>query len=187
MTNFEQNIRRAFDASSKDDREHGMSWYAGAKAVADSLTPGEPWKGAGIIAALSPMTSWPENLRKARMIVETGTSYGLKSNVAKAQQIFAGSDPLTVLKGNKVRAFYMNIMDITSDETVTIDRHAIDIAHGRTMSDDERAPYFGKRKYAELVAAYRNVAFSLDITGAQLQAIVWVYWRRNVIRAFHGD
>lgn len=164
-----------------------MTWYASAMALADSLTPGDSSKGAGIIAALSPMTSWPENIKKATMLVETGTTYGLPANVEKAKRILAGENPLDVLGGLKVRAFYLNILGENSAETVTIDRHAIDVAHGRVMSDDERAPWFGKRKNAELVQAYLNVANSLEMTGAQLQAIVWVYWRRNVIANFHGD
>jgi len=187
MSEFETNILAAYRRASTDDIEYGMNWYASACALAQSLTPDSPKVGAGIIAALSPMTSWPENIKKAKMMIETGNTYGLTSNVSKAAQIRAGKNPLDVLRGPKVRAFYLNIIGENSAETVTIDRHAIDIAHGRVMSDDERAPWSRIKGNRELVTAYLNVAETLDITGAQLQAIVWVYWRRNVIAVFHGD
>lgn len=187
MTDFEANILAAYRACSEDDIAHGMTWYESAMSVADSLTPWNSAIGAGIIAALSPMTSWPENIKKARMVVETGETYGLKANVAKARRILNGESPLDVLKGRKVRAFYLNIIGESSAETVTIDRHAIDIALGKVCTDAERSPYFGVKGNRAMVSAYLSVAETLGITGAQLQAIVWVYWRRNVIRAFHGD
>lgn len=187
MSEFTDNILTAYRAASDSDIEDGMHWYESAMSFAQTLTPDSPATGAGIIAALSPMTSWPENMKKASMLVDTGSTYGLPANVAKAQRILNGEAPLDVLRGLKVRAFYLNIMGINSHEAVTIDRHAIDVAHGRVMSDKERAPWFGKRKNAELVNAYLSGAETIGITGAQLQAIVWVYWRRNVIANFHGD
>lgn len=187
MSEFTDNILTAFDRASDKDIEDGLTWYESAKAFAQTLTPDNPATGAGIIAALSPMTSWPENMRKASMLVDTGSTYGLPANIAKAQRILNGESPLDVLKGLKVRAFYLNIMGVNSHEAVTIDRHAIDVAHGRVMSDAERSPWFGKRKNGELVQAYLNAARPIGITGAQLQAIVWVYWRRNVTPTFHGD
>ena len=190
------NILKAFDSASNDDIAHGAGWYDGARALAESLDPANVRRGAGVIAALSPMLSWPQNLLRAKEVFETGTTRGLSRNVAKAVRIYNGEDPIDVLSGEKVRSFFHNIMG--DDEGVTIDRHAIDIAYGRVMSDKERAEAVKRTKardgYAILRQAYLDAAailsgpeYGYDLSGAQLQAIVWVYWRRNVIANFHGD
>ena len=182
------NIINAYRAASDADITNGMLWYASARAMARSICDDERM-GAGIIAALSPMTSWPENVKKARMIVETGDTYGLRRNVEKAQRILAGENPEDVLSGPKVRSFYFNILDIDTVEAVTIDRHAIDVAVGRTLSNDERSKVAGTpKRYREIANMYLDAAARMGaVTGAQLQAIVWVYWRRNRAVAFHGD
>lgn len=181
------NIRAAYNAASEQDIADGMAWYDSANALARSLTPEDHSKGAAIIAALSPLTAWPLNVKRATELVSTGETKGLKRNVAKAQAILAGGVPLDILGGDKVRSFYMNIMGINSAEAVTIDRHAIDAAVGRTLTDSERAALAGKRSYRAIAKMYVDVAADYGITGAQLQAIVWVYWRRNRAQAFHGD
>lgn len=182
-----ENIRRVLESASESDWDSGLTWYDSARDFASALTPDNVAMGAGIIAALSPMTSWPENVKKATMLVETGDTYGLSRNVDKAKAILSGLPPLDVLSGPKVRAFYMNIMGINSAEAVTIDRHAVDIALGRTMTNAERGPWMRGKRQASLVAMYLDVATEYTLTGAQVQAVTWVHWRRNYAQAFHGD
>lgn len=181
------NILAAYNAASDDDITYGMSWYPSARAIAESLSD-DVSMGAGVIAALSPMTSWPLNVKRAGEVFATGTTTGLKRNVEKAERIYSGEAALDVLSGPKVRSFYLNIMGINSVESVTVDRHAIDVACGRVLSDKERAQAIrGKAGYATVAQMYLDAAAQIGITGAELQAIVWVYWRRNVAAAFHGD
>ena len=183
------NILSAYAAASDDDITYGMSWYDDARAIASSLSPNDVSRGAGVIAALSPMTSWPLNIRRASEVFTTGTTAGLKRNVDKAMRIYNGEDALSVLSGPKVRSFYLNIMGVDSVESVTVDRHAIDVACGRVLSDKDRAIAIrGKNGYATVARMYIDAAGIIgNLTGAQLQAIVWVYWRRNHAQAFHGD
>lgn len=182
-------ILGAYMRSSTSDRFDGMAWYSNARVLAETLSPNNVSRGAGVIAALSPMTSWPLNVKRATEVFDTGTTKGLSKNVAKAERIFQGEDALDVLSGDKVRAFYLNIMGDHSVDAVTIDRHAIDVACGIVQSDADRAKAIrGKAGYRTVANMYVEAASIIgDLSPAQLQAIVWVYWRRNVIPNFHGD
>jgi hypothetical protein len=167
------------------DRAEGLEWYGAALAMAEHLTPGNPSMGAGILAALSPNTSWPQNVVRAKTLVSTGTCGAFGDAVRKAQRILAGEAPLDVLGGPKVRSFYTDIMGLPT-ETVTIDRHAIDIAVGRPLSNKERASMLKGKGYDTLARFYTEVAREYDVTPSQLQAITWVWWRKNRAVANHG-
>lgn len=182
-------ILGAYMRATADDREDGRNWYGEARMLASTLSPDDMHKGAGVIAALSPMMSWPLNVRRAIEVFDTGTTKGLTKNVAKAERIYNGESPLDVLSGDKVRSFYLNIIGDDSVEAVTVDRHAIDVACGMVQSDADRAKAIrGKAGYAKVAGMYVDAAAIIrDITPAQLQAVVWVYWRRHVIPNFHGD
>ena len=183
-----ENIIKAYLSAAPNDIEDGMSWYDSANTLARTLSPEDTARGAGVIAALSPLTSWPLNVRRAHEVFNTGTTSGLKRNVSKAVRIFNGETPLDVLSGPKVRSFYLNIMGQDTLESVTVDRHAIDVAYGMVMDDKQRAMAIrGKAGYSKIAQLYLDAAQSLNITGAQLQAITWVYWRRNHAVANHGD
>jgi hypothetical protein len=173
------------DSVTPEEYDDGMWWYKEALGVATTLTPANPSVGAGILAALSPMTSWPQNVKRATDVVTTGTCAALSKNVEKAQRILAGESPLDVLRGPKVVSFYTDIMGL-ENESVTVDRHAIDIACGKPLSNSQRAPFQKGKAYATLARFYREVAKEYDVTPSQLQAITWVHWRKNHAVAYHG-
>jgi hypothetical protein len=189
------NILRAYVLADDSDINDGIDWYGRALELAIELDPTNPRRAVGIIAVLSPMTSWPMNVRRAREVYATGTTSGLTNNVRKAERIFNGENPDDVVSGEKVTSFFHNILG--DDARVTVDRHAIDCAYGKVQTDDERSKAVKSTKardgYGIIRDAYKHVAQIISnetgkvITGAQLQAIVWVYWRRNVIPNFYGD
>ena len=195
MLAMADNILSAYVKASDSDIADGIAWYADALALATELDPTNPRRAAGIIAVLSPMTAWPLNVRRAREVYATGTTTGLRGSVRKAERIFAGESPDDVVTGPKVTSFFHNILG--DDAPVTVDRHAIDCAYGKVQTDAERAQAVKSTRardgYGIIREAYRHVANIISeetgtvVTGAQMQAIVWVYWRRNVIPAFHGD
>jgi len=179
------NVRTVMALCEPRHIEEGLSWYREALALAAELDPINPSQAVGVLAALSPLTSWPLNVRRAREVYATGTTGGLPANVAKAERIFRGETATDVLGGAKVTAFYANIMG--DDSKVTIDRHAIDVACGRPMTDAERAIAIrGKAGYNRLADIYREVAVEFGYTASQTQAIVWVWWRENRALANHG-
>lgn len=157
----------------------GINWYPFAQRSALAMSGRKLHIGAGVIAALSPLTPWDRNVMLANRAFEQGAASGtLFVNVAKANAILAGTDPLEVLGGDKVRSFYSNIVNPMGDD-VTIDRHAFDIAMGQFTSDKERKPLKNKGVYETFAQAYRDAGTVLgDLTGAQVQAITWVAWRR---------
>lgn len=142
-----------------------------------------PGTTAGFMAALSPLNAWHDQLRFTPPSIAAGLELirsghsaftairgpGFNSNKDKASRILAGESPLDVLGGDKVRSFYLNL---TGDfSAVTIDRHALAIA-GWEKSLTSNA-------YARISFAFRMAGESLDMSGAECQALTWAYWRRT--------
>lgn len=162
----------------------GMAWYADAHALAVKLDPANPRQAAGVIASLSPMLSWGQNVNLAVRAYADGKASGaLFSNVAKADRMLAGEAPETVLGGKKVIAFYGAIADPASD-CVVIDRHAFDIAVGRVTNNVSRGALGRKGVYETFASAYVRAAKAIskdtgmDVSASQVQAVTWCTWRR---------
>lgn len=189
-----QNITRCFRAASQADTLSGMDWYARARRLAIELDPNCPHRAAGVIAAMSPLMSWPQNVRQAKNVYSGIGAKGLSKNVAKAHAIYNGGDPLDILGGEKVTSFYMNIIAPNNATPVTIDRHAIDIACGKVQNDADRNKIIrGKAGYQTIASMYRRAAeilskeYGVLILPQQVQAVTWVSWRNTMIRNNHGD
>jgi len=179
MTDYVLNITNRYLSATDAEYDKGMSWYDDAHALALDLTPGDAWKGAGIIAAFSPLTPWNRNVELARILVESnGTMTGgtLTNSIRAAVDIFNGAHTLDVLKGDKTRAFASAIADPAGSTIATIDRHAYDIAMGAYHNDDTRK--IGKRIFRTLSDAYCESAEMAGIGVSQLQAITWLAHRR---------
>jgi hypothetical protein len=173
-------------------------------------------RAAGVIAALSPRLAWRKNVEYANLAYMTynqmrreaplsgltdevrasifaGIIPTLNANARKAFRILEGESPEDVLRGPKVTAFYWTIVDPTDPRAVVVDRHAVDIAYGRTMSDDERNKALSGKRYGEVATLYRRAAaiISRELgefwSPAQVQATTWTYWRRERAAAYHGE
>lgn len=178
MTDYVENITDVFCRSTWKERRDGMEWYSDAHALALELSPGDPWRGAGVISAFSPMQKWDLNVRNARKAFATGKATGhTVAMCGLAQRILDGEYALDVLKGDKTRAFAAAIATNGASDIATIDRHAHDIAVGRVFSEKERV--IGKRLFREMSAAYGIAAGMATISVAQMQAVTWVTWRRE--------
>jgi hypothetical protein len=184
------NVLAVYYGASADNLRDGLSWYSTAHNEAKAMGGRREWhlaRNAGIIAALSPMNSWTNNLRKARLLVSLRgkvtvakgqpNGIGLGDNVAKAVAIYRGAEPLDVLGGDKVRAFYRTILDPKGDIDPVIDRHAFDIAVGQVTNDAARQALQRKGVYQQFAHVYREAALIAGIGSAQMQAVTWVAWR----------
>lgn len=171
---FAVNIMACYRRTPLDIRER--DWYGTAHALALELSPGDVWRGAGVISALSPLKRWSQNEAMARNAFETGIASG---NVGMhnrfAQRILDGEFALDVLNGDKTRSFAEAIATAGNGRIATIDRHAHDIAMGRAFTDKERK--IGKVLYRNMAAAYSEVADYLGNSVNQIQAITWEQWR----------
>ena len=187
------NILAVFNGATAENIRFGLQWYVIAHNAALSMGGGRAWhleRNAGIIAALSPMNGWTNNVRKARQVVSMRgnitvvkgqpNGIGLGANVAKAIAIYKGADPLDILNGDKVTAFYRTIVNPTGDISPVIDRHAFDIAVGEPTNDKRRGILSRKGVYEEFAHAYREAAAIAGIGAPQMQAITWVQWRESL-------
>lgn len=175
-------ILRHYDNASASDANEGAVWYAVAQRFAEALTAGTRLslaQAAGVIAALSPRVRWLTNMHAASMIVDAALAgapeprvAGLSTNRAKAWAIACGGEPLSILGGQKVRAFYANIMG--DENEVTVDVWAARAALGEFATD--RIP---TGQYNAIADAYRIAADARNVSPMVMQATVWVYIRRT--------
>jgi hypothetical protein len=185
------NILAVYNAATADDLREGLAWYQTAhdwcRTMAGSHRPWLIARNAGIVAALSPLNGWGNNKRKAAEVISKRgnitvvkgqpNGIGLGNNVKKAIAIYKGADPLDVLSGDKVRAFYQTILNPQGDIDPVIDRHAFDIAVGERTDEKRRGALSRKGVYAEFAHAYREAAKIAGIGSAQMQAVTWIAWR----------
>ena len=204
-----RNITRLFRTATPAEIEAGAEWYADARRIVDALAVKygvNPQRVAGIIAALSPLNSWGNNVNLAARFLAAKdqgglTSGYLKANLAKARAILAGENIVATLSGEKIVAtlsgekivnFYRSILS-AGEQGVTIDRHAYSLAVNMRFSDDDLPRFAGKR-YAAIAECYRRAAhilsreYGVTITPAQVQSVTWVLWRRKfwAVGAFDG-
>lgn len=178
-TAYADNILSVYARATEHEREHGTDWYRDAQELAREMADGDVWKGAGVIAAFSPMQRWDINVRNAQNAFSTGIATGhTKAMCAIAQRILDGEYAMDVLKGDKTRAFCAAIATGGESDIATIDRHAHDIAvNSLDFTDNTRK--IGKRLYREMANAYAIAAESVGISVNAMQAITWVVWRRE--------
>jgi hypothetical protein len=180
-----ENVLSVYRSASAAQVHAGMEWYINAHEYAKSLDS-RFHRAAGVIAALSPMNQWDNNMTKAARvyaqqgIIEwrgTKNGIGLANNVRKAVAIYNGDDALDVLGGDKVRAFFLSIADPAGDHPIVIDRHAFDVAVGKRTNDKVRRSLERKGEYERFSTAYRDAAYIVGIGPAQLQAVTWCAWK----------
>lgn len=175
-----ENILAVYRNARPEHLAAGLQWYPDAHTFARALSKGDVSKGAGVIAALSPQTSWAQNMTLASRAFVEGTATGHTGDaLGKANRILAGEPPLDVLGGSKVRSFYANIVDPIGPD-VTIDRHAHDIAVGMPTDNKARGQLSRKGVYELFADTYREVSALVSIPVAALQAVTWVAWREAI-------
>lgn len=104
------NILKVFDQTDQHDRR---DWYLEARMFANSLsdrTGLDRLKICGIIAALSPQTSWDLNRKLAEDFLVTGHAAHTGMFLKKAEDILNSSgtpdDIAGILNGNKITSFF---------------------------------------------------------------------------------
>jgi hypothetical protein len=134
----------------------------------------------GITSALSPLKEWEKNKELTVDFILSGDCGHMKNNKIKAWRILhhceTDDDILKVLNGPKTSRFYMNMMYSNDATSVTVDRHAIAIAIGRTATDVEQVLTIPKYTFIE--NCYKISADVLGLTPLHLQSITWQAWKR---------
>lgn len=177
-------ILKVFRSADAEQIAKGLAWYTEAHGHAQRIALDHGLtieQAAGIIAALSPQVSWGFNLEWAELIAGGDTvsrGLGISQNRAQAIRAYDG-DPLDILGGPKVRAFYQAILEGGLTDAVVVDRHAYDLAENERGSHLSLTP----KRIRNTADNYRMAAKRLNATGeavvtaCQLQAITWITWR----------
>ena len=187
-------ILAVFFSANASERLKGTSWYSDALRFCSDVaqSTGLPISTvAGVVAALSPNNKWARNQADAERLCRAFAAGTLSDaaaikvatfnvNKSKALQILAGAQPLDVLGGLKVRAFYQCIL---GNDAVCVDGHAYAIYLGQYVPTT-KTPKISPRLYTSISAAYEQAAATIngiigtDYTAAQIQAITWTVWQR---------
>jgi hypothetical protein len=161
------------------------TWYNKAHLLAVSLSVryDKPLhKVCGIIAALSPLKTWKENVLIAESFLKTGKAKHIKLFKNKAEDILYHSDTIEqtadFLKGRKITAFFFNILQPTESANVTIDRHALSIILGYSITDTEYQGITAKQ-YEFFQQCYVLASIKVGISPLQMQSITWQVWRQE--------
>lgn len=175
---FVENIISMWCQASEAQMQAGRSWYQNAHDMADMIADGDTATGAGLLAALSPQTSWWLNVELATDAYESGKpTRHVGDALSKATRILAGIDPEDVLPmSRKTGHFYRCILDPSDPEAVCIDRHAHDVAVGTAYGAADRG-LGAHGRYALIAHCYREAAQRLGELPMTVQAVTWVVWR----------
>lgn len=188
ITKLVENITAVYHQATNYERTKGSVWYDLANGIAQKLSNESGYtvtQCAAVIAALSPQTSWYQNIQLAHKVLVDGEVFGIHtSDVMRKCDLIMNdwqhaTDPFVMgayvfgTKGHKTESFFHNIMGDTG--VVTLDRHAIDIALG---SDKPERFWITEKRYFAMAEAYMLAALQLGIQPSQLQAITWLAWRR---------
>lgn len=166
-------------ATSRQYRE-GLRWYPTAHHIAGTLTAFtelERKHAAGIIAALSPQSSWATNLRQAEELISTGYCSNTAQRLDKAVRIRDGETPVNVLHGPKELAFYFSIINPIHARTACIDRHMFRAAMGLDDLHELRL-WTQRRGTAEKIGlCVTRLADKYAIPVPAAQAVIWTVIR----------
>lgn len=175
---YASNVLTVWESATPDQEAEGRRWYPMAHGLAEMMCDGDARMGAGLLAALSPQTSWWLNVELAADAYETGRpSRHLSDALSKAAKILAGIDPAEVLPmERKTGHFFRCIADPSDPEAVCIDRHAHDVAVGEPFGDRPRG-LTAKGRYRLLADVYRAAARAVGELPSTVQAVTWVTWR----------
>ena len=176
-----ENIMAAF---LKSPPEYKYNWYAQAHGICEDISreTGIPIVSVvGVMAALSPLKSWDENIRITKSFIKTGNGYHVRNCEEKARMCLSvceESKIFLLLKGRKISRFFDNILHPEKSDYVTIDRHALSVALGRITNDADYRKLTAK-KYTEIEKAYKEVAQELGVLPNVVQSATWLYVRNN--------
>lgn len=175
---YASNVLAVWQSATQEQEQQGRDWYPAAHRLAEMMCDGDVRMGAGLLAALSPQTSWWLNVELASDAYETGRpSRHLSDALSKASKILAGIDPVDVLPmERKTGHFFRCIVDPSDSDAVCIDRHAHDIAVGEPFGDRARG-LDAHGRYRLLADVYRAAARAAGELPMVVQATTWVVWR----------
>lgn len=180
-----RNIWKALLCASDQEIHEGMHFYEGAYGLCRFFSRLHPdvstEQVAGIYSALSPMNTWDTNVSNILDVLRDWSAASVNTtdvNLHKALQIRIGADPLNVLQGRKVRAFYRAISDPSDTTQIPVDRHLINLALGVFPDKSAQSRLASDPNiYTRVENAYLDLGRREKI-GNRLASIAWFVQRR---------
>lgn len=167
--NRKAQIESVLNQSSPKHYKEGKEWYPNGHEYCKSLSKEfnvDIDKVCGIVSALSPMKSWPVNMRIARDFLKGKRNVHTKSQMTKAQGILDGKDIELCLGGLKTVNFYRNLLDPPDPDYVTIDRHMLWMFNER--------PSLSPKQYNRLKGEMKQYSLENNWIPSELQAVTWL-------------
>jgi hypothetical protein len=185
-------ILRFYELASLSELQDGLTWYAEANKYARELAKRfdlSLQQVAGLIAVFSPQAGWVENKRyTVSFLYSPNVRVRSQVQTNKAKQILKLTNEADIYNAQsindaawKTKAFFKNILNPDLDDSVTIDRHAIASCIQRPENVSALDATYGdltKSQYEFFQSCYIKAARQVNVLPHQLQAIVWVTYRR---------
>lgn len=185
------NVLRVYDVADAETRAAGITWYPRSAALLADVARSVGKSAHAVIgaaAAISPGMNWDlvpvcvaRLARRERVSIPT---YNM-DNVRKARACLKGTDPLEVLGGPKVRAFYACLTAPATSRDVCVDGHAVRIARalpGSIRGEGAAGARVTEYQYALVADAYRLAADAYGLPPHAMQAITWLAWKGGASR-----
>lgn len=189
MTPGVENLMRVLEQADSIDLAEGRLAYSRYNEVCRRIAERYDYeleKTIAVFAALSPNNDYRGNIRSTLSVIEghkTGKSLGrIKISTYnhcrdRAFSYLEGVDFLGTVKGEKIRSFYLNILNPLNPSPVTIDGHAVNAWRGERVNLKTVVRERGF-KYDEVADDFRTVAQIALMLPNQLQATIWFTWKR---------
>ena len=171
---------------SQCQEEELLDWYGQAHYFAQGLSDSTGYSMpivCGVIASLSPLNNWDKNKEDARKALNGEPFNHTNTFKGKSRDIMNLLDlpdleirVADILKGNKITAFYLNILHPKNSNVLTIDRHTISILLGYNASQREQALTTNQYRFFEL--CFTMAANAVGVAPIQMQSSTWEAWRR---------
>lgn len=179
------NIRNTIDRATSDQVARGVNWYPIGHQIADTISRGNPEKGAGVIAALSGGgTEWGENVRVAEHFMKHGRlpeKHGSKATseqINQATRIYEGEDFRNVLpRGLKTYNFAELLANPHHETAIAVDTHHHDLGTGLKMPWKTDRGLSSLGRYNTFADATRMVAKEKGMLPHEAQAVAWTAWK----------
>lgn len=177
---MQKTIEKILDQTTLQSRQDGKIWYTRLNRFCRDLGEkyNEPtWKVTAIMSALSPRTSFSNNVHDTEMLLKDGENAKLKSPLfkKKALAIYNATcynEVRSLFKektGRKTLSFWENLMLVGN--RATIDVHMIrHLGIEGSLTD---------KKYREAEKAIQDYAKKIGLKTYDLQAILWCTVRKE--------
>ena len=172
-------LRALWAEATPEDVDAGMNWYPNMNewCIRLSVIHGVSVEQVAALAAIySPRKQWDVARAMTERMLDGDPPPTFGRDMAKAERIMAGEDPMMVVSGNKVTSFCHNLL--LHLKWITIDTHAFEQVTGLDYNNNGNHHLLERVGiYKTYSACFTTVAREVGLEGASLQAVLWVSTR----------